>query len=813
MKRKSLCIVFGCLVAGLLGASRYLTVRLGRQSDGRFIVSTGQIIEGTSICFNGRPVDLAMHPTRDMAAVLGQKNVFLCKSTGVVPGSEAALGDGAGYHGIVWNPNGSRLLASVSNGTIQEFELSGDKLISSRTIDPGPGGMKGNARPGGLAITSDGRTLYACLCDRQSVARIDLDSGKFSAEYKVDNLPFEVQLTLDGKSLLVTNWGGRRPRAGDRSEDSLNVKLVADRRGSSASGTVSKIDLASERTETIEVGLHPTGMTQHNGKLYVACASSDSISVVDIDKWSVDREVAIKWGGEKRYGSMPCALAFFEKRLLVCNGGDNALCEVDPYRGKVLGFRPAGFYPIAIGLGKNSRAYVLNTKGNGSVRRTVKGQPGNAHDFQGSVTVLDLRDDLAQATKVVVSNNHWNQRLVKPNLKVYQGAIKNVLYIIKENRTYDEVFGDLPMGNGDKKLCGLGEEITPNHHALARQFTLFDNAYVSGTNSADGHNWTDGALANDYLEHFYTGYRTYPDDGDDVMGISPKGNLWDAALEKHKSVRIYGEWVDDDLARYDPPNTTWIDVWKERKAGTHNIKLHLASHVPAVQRCMNPDYPYWPLITCDQKRADIFIEEYGRLSAGDEVPNLMVMSLPCDHTEGLSPDYPKPRSMVADNDLGLGRIVEAVSHSPQWKETCIFVIEDDAQAGPDHVDGHRTVAMAISPYTRRGYVDSSFLTTCSILRSIEWMLGLDPMNRFDALATPFETCFTNRLDLSGYRAVVNRVPLDDMNKPKAKLSGEERYWAVKSESLDWSSPDAANWYWLNRIVWYSLHGRDQPYPN
>jgi hypothetical protein len=499
--------------------------------------------------------------------------------------------------------------------------------------------------------------------------------------------------------------------------------------------------------------------------------------------------------------------------LYVADGGDNAVAEVDLATGKVRGFRPAGYFPAALFL-EGHRAFVLNTKGNGSVSKTTLGKPGNAHDFQGTVTVLDLSKDLAAQTEIVARNNRWDARPGKPALKVYNGAIRHVLYIIKENRTYDEVFGDLPEGNGDPDLCSLGEKVMPNHRKLAREFTLFDNGHVSGTNSADGHQWSTQSLANEYLEHFYVGYsRTYPCEGEDVMSISNAGALWDAALKKNKTLRVWGEFCDEEKAGVEPIPSDWFEVWQDRAKKTNRFQFQAVCDVPSLRPYICPEVLYWPLLQSDQHRADVFIREYEEFSRKDAVPELMILSLPCDHGEGTNPRYPTPRAMMADNDLALGRVVEAISKSPQWKETCIFVVEDDAQSGPDHVDGHRTVFMAISPYNKRKTVDSTFYSQPNMIRSIEVMLGLDPMNRFDALADPMAACFRDEPDLTPYVAVPNNVPLDERNPSGKKMSAADKYWLEKTMELDWSRLDAADPYWLNRINWYSLFKGSKPYPD
>ena len=258
------------------------------------------------------------------------------------------------------------------------------------------------------------------------------------------------------------------------------------------------------------------------------------------------------------------------------------------------------------------------------------------------------------------------------------------------------------------------------------------------------------------------------------------GALWDAAAKKRKSIRVYGEFCGIELARFEPKPKDWFEVWEDRKNGSHKFKMTADTAVPGLKPYINREVHYWPLLQSDQHRADVFIREYQEFSRRDAVPDLTILSLPCDHSEGVDPHYPTPRAMMADNDLALGRVVEAVSNSPQWKETCIFVIEDDAQAGPDHVDGHRTVFMVISPYTRRKFVDSAFYAQTSMIRSIEMILGLDPMNRFDALADPITTCFNDEPDLTPYRAVPNNTPLDERNPPGTALNEQDRFWLEKT---------------------------------
>jgi DNA-binding beta-propeller fold protein YncE len=812
--RVALCLLG--LAALAVGTARLAPVRVGPQPDGGFVVSTGQRVEPGSLAFLGRPIDLALHPSGGSFAVLNKSEVLLGDPGRVRRATRVPLGSGtgAGFRGLAWSPDGTRLFASTEKGHVQAFSYEGGTLRPGARISLNPSIAAGNPVPGGMAVSRDGARLYVAAANRNAVVEIDLSKNERVREFAVENLPFEPRLTDDGRTLVVSNWGGRIARPGDTTAKSVDLDIVTDARGVPASGTVSIVDLANGSARHVSVGLHPTAVAVSGRRAYVANAMSDSVSEIDLDAAGVVRTIPMRWEGFRLVGSMPNALALHSDTLYVADGGDNALAEVDLATGRVRGFRHAGFFPTAVELAPDGKAaYVLNTKGNGSVSKTTGGLPGNAHDFQGTVTVVDLTADLARETALVARNNRWDANPGRPPLKVYGGAIKHVIYIIKENRTYDEVFGDLPQGNGDPALCSLGETVMPNHRKLAREFTLFDNGYVSGTNSADGHAWSTQALANEYLEHFYVGYsRTYPDDGDDPMALSAGGALWDAALKKGRSLRVWGEFCDEKLARFDPMPKDWFEVWEDRKNGNRKFKFTAETNVASLKPHVSREYHYWPLFQSDQHRADIFLRDFEQFRREGRVPELMILSLPCDHGEGTNPKYPTPRAMMADNDLALGRIVEAVSKSPEWKETCVFVIEDDAQSGPDHVDGHRTVFLAISPYTRRGFVDSTFYNTASMIRSIELMLGLDPMNRFDLLADPLAACFTDAPDFTPFRAVTNNVPLDERNPSGEDMTAADRYWLDRTLALDWSHVDAPDPYWLNRINWYSLFKGARPYP-
>lgn len=804
------------LLVGWKGSS---IIWLGRMPGGHYMVSSGQEILPGTISFSGRPSDFAIHPDQDLLAVQTNHEVFLATRTGVQARTPCQLPQdvGAGYRGLVWiddhsgvnwTPSGRRFVVSTDQGYLQEYLYEDWQITPKEKIWLVPEDKPRQVWPGGMVPSKDGKTLYVAVADLNAVCQIDLITHKKVKEFPVERIPFECRLSEDEKQLIVSNWGGRTPHDGDATGKTGEQQIVVDAHGAPATGTVSIVEIASGNTKHIDVGIHPTSIVVQGNHAFVANASSDSISELDLTAQRVVRTIPILFKGQPLLGAMPNALAIRGNTLYCCNGGDNAIAEIDIPSGKVQGFRPAGYWPIALQFSHDGKTlFVLNSKGNGSVANTNNGNAGNPHDFEGTISVINLGQDLAKETQTVARLNHWDRDNITDakKLAVYNGQIKHVLYIIKENQTYDSIFGDMPEGNGDPTLCVLGNRVMPNHRKIARDFTLFDNGYVSGTNSADGHAWSTQAVANDYMEHEYVGYRTYPDDGKCSMSIAPNGCIWDNVLKAGKKVRIYGEYCDADLATFEPrAPKDWFEAWDDRQSGRNIFKYHCETRIPSIKPYICRDMHYWPIIESDQHRADIFLKEYEQYSRTDTVPDLMVLTLTNDHGSGMDPAFPTIASMGADNDLAYGRVVEAISKSPQWKNTAIFMIEDDGQALPDHVDGHRTAYQVITPYNRRHTVDHTLYTTVDMLRSIEMMLGLPPMNRFDALSHPITTCFQNKLDLTPYEHCPNIQPLDERQPKLSSLNAEGRRLFAASKKLDWSHLDGPDPAVLSRVYWYSL---------
>jgi YVTN family beta-propeller protein len=831
-------------------------LKVGLQADGSVVVPTNQVIHsaGKEVAFPGRPVDCVLaEGGRTLVVKNLQDLLFIDTSTArirqtlVLP-RPAKKQDEVLFSVVGLLANGDRIYASDSQNGVRVARRQADGNYAwDETIAIFPPAVKGSPHPAGLAFDAAG-DLWVTATRANNVQRLSVAGKHAVAEVSVGVAPFAICFPREDRC-YVTNWGGDPPRFGDPQSLSSGTPVRIDARTNVANdGTVSILGRDGgnwKQLKTLRVGLHPSGMARGPGGrlLYVANANSDTVSVIDVRSEKVIETIPCRPEGRLPFGSGSNALAVSPDgaTLYVANGTNNciaviALGTVDgPGRelqagkpARVLGLIPTAWYPGGVAVSPDGkRLFVANIKGHGSLSQPRPLQRGkNSHDYLGSVSLIDVPDalELARYTEAV---NRYNRlafalsgleparrsmpAVAVPTRHGEPSLFEHVLYIIKENRTYDQVFGDMREGNGDPSLCIFGEETTPNHHALARQFSLFDNFYCSGVLSADGHSWADAAYVTDYLERAFGGFvRSYPDDGKDALAFPSTGFLWDNALAKRKTLRNYGEFVAEEP--YTPKGTTWSDVYADHVNGTRKILVKPHVTLKSLEPYTHPNYPYFPLTAPDVYRADLFIEEFHEFEKKGMLPNLLYMSLPCDHTNGTRPGFPTPRAMVADNDRALGRIVEAVSNSKFWATTCIFVVEDDPQAGFDHVDGHRTVALVISPYTRRGFVDHTQYTQVGMVKTIELVLGLPPMHQLDLAATPIRACFQDKPDLKPYTSLPNRIKLDEMNPLLDKLRGQQRFWAEKSLALELDKADEADEDTLNRILWHSVKGYETPYP-
>lgn len=858
-----LVIAFGYASRPCSGADDRDQLKVGVQADGRIVVPTNQILKpaGKQITFPGRPVDLALTDAGKTLVVKNMKSLlFIDVEKGEI---KQTLVSPAGFSVVGLLVQGDRVLVSDAQNHVWVALRQGDGSYqwgsSIELMKPGAELISGDekknaaAHPAGMARRS-ADDLWVTSTRGNTVQRLNLKTGKVEQVISVGVAPYMICFRGEDRA-YVSNWGGDPPKQNDPQARSSGSPIRIDpRTGIANHGTVSVVERVSDRWQVLKaipVGLHPSGMilSPRGQYLYVANANSDTVSVIDTNKNEVAETIGCRPAARLPFGSGSNALTLSPdgKTLYVANGTNNCIAVVAlgslagegvfanrPIASKVLGLIPTGWYPGAVQLSADGRTlHVANIKGHGSLSRQrprdkeprPEARGRNSHDHLGSVSILDVPDaaQLAKYTEEVNANNRLSYSLAgleKPRTDVppvpvparhgEPSVIKHVIYIIKENRTYDQLFGDLKEGNGDPNLVLFGENVTPNHHALARQFTLFDNFYCSGVLSADGHSWVNEAYVTDYLEKAFGGFtRSYPDDGSDPLAYPSSGFLWDNALARKRTFRNYGEFVNQEYA---PKGTTWTDLYNDYRNGTNNVKLTVKANLKSLEPYTHPGYPWFPLLAPDVYRAKIFIDDLKKYEKGGELPNLIYLTLPCDHTDGTRPDFPTPRAMVADNDLALGRIVEAVSKSKFWSDTCIFVVEDDPQDGFDHVDAHRTVALVISPYTRRKFVDHTNYNQTGMVKTIELILGLPPMNQLDLSATAMRHCFQDKADLTPYTALPNKIPLDEMNPPLKKLTGKALYWAKKSLEMNLDEADAADEDTLNRILWHATRGYDTPYP-
>jgi len=809
--------------------------QVGTQPDGSILVPTNQLLKpaGFQVYFPGRPVDLALIQKKGLIAVKNRNSIELIRLADRTIMQSLPFPDaGSSFKGIYYSEKSSNIFVTDAEERILIAHLDKNNILTwqSPIKLPVPS-IGGKSYPGGITLSNAENKIYVTLNRNNSLAVINLPDTSIS-EIPVGIAPYDVLMKSESKA-YVSNWGGRHPKAGESSYNSSGSQVLVDAvTGIANNGTVSVINLEKNVEEkSIEVGLHPSGMVFNTDKslLFVACANSDIVSVINTETDEVIREISVRMNDDLPFGSSPNALAISPDGafLYVANGTNNSVCVIETGNSyRIAGYIPTGWYPGAIVVDKSgSNLYVANIKGIGSRNQRTDRKGYNSHDVLGSISIIPVpgKAELAKMTETVSSNNSFvklysNQtfpdknktKVAVPYLPDQTSHFKHVVYVIKENRTYDQVFGDMPQGNGDTSLVHFGKEITPNHHKLAETFVQMDNFYCSGILSADGHQWTNEAFVTDYLEKSFGGFtRSYPYDGDDALAYASSGFIWDGVLKKGLTFRNYGEFVNAEIT---PARATFTEIYNDFKNGTNKITIRAKANLEQLEPYICPTFIGFPNKVPDVYRAAEFIKELKEFEKNDNFPNFIIMLLPNNHTSGTKPELPTPRAAVADNDLALGQIVEAISNSKFWKETCIFVTEDDPQAGLDHVDGHRTVGMVISPYTKRNEVVSTYYSQINMVRTMENILGIPPMNQFDLMAEPMFDCFTETPDFKPYKALNNNIPLDEINPPLQSLNGKKLYWAEKSMEQDLEDYDRIDEDDFNRILWHAMKGYDRPYP-
>lgn len=810
----------------------------GKQPDGSVLLPNQWSLRpvGKQIELRDFPINIAVHPSGKFVAVLHSGySAHQVTIVDLAKGEAVSHADmPQSFYGLEFSHDGSRLYCSgAGDEVIHTFEFHDGQLANHQKIQLRE--IKERAVPAGIALTDDNRTLYVANVWGDRVTRVEL-----GPQPKIQDIPLRTNagplLNTEGTRtsdpdteaaakraevyLLQTSPDDTFPYACriDEKRERLYVSLWAQ-------SSVGIIDLRSNRL----IGRWPTDehpcemILNRSGKLlFVANANKNIVTVLNTDS---GKQIETIWAALYPHsppGSTPNSLALSpdEKTLFVANANINVVAVFDvstPGKSRSLGFIPVGWYPTCVRVTPDGKQLlVANGKGvipkanpfgpqpalNMNTNRTIE---YIASLFRGTLSIIDLpsRAKFEKQLKQYSADAYRcapldaSARVTAPRpagnpIPLTPGEpcpIKYVFYVIKENRTYDQVLGDMPEGNGDRKLCLFPEGVTPNHHKLARDFVLLDNFYADAEVSADGHEWSMGAYATDFVEKmwpFNYGHNKpkkfpYPAEGNFPIATPAGGYLWDRAKAAGVSYRSYGEFVDLFPARNEPATT----------------------RVKALQGHIDPQYRGFDLDYRDVKRAERYISEFKRLEAEGDMPRLQFIRLPNDHTHGVTRRFRTPKAYVADNDLAFGQIVEAISHSKIWPESAIFVVEDDAQNGPDHVDAHRTIAFVISPYAKRGVVDSNMYSTSSMLRTIELILGLEPMSQFDAAARPMFNSFQPNPDLTPYTALAANVSLEELNG--------EHAWGGKIE-MNFAKEDAADDLLLNEVIWRSIRGENSPMP-
>ncbi|MFF9208925.1 MULTISPECIES: alkaline phosphatase family protein [unclassified Streptomyces] len=818
----------------------------------RLVLNDGKIMSST-VSPDGSHLAAAVTDGGSALALVDLKNFKVQQVVGTAATSSPRLkSNSVGQEGPTYSPDGKQLWLGQTDGYTR-FTVNADGTVTDPTTVAIPADGTKHALVGEPVFSADGSTVYAAVNGQNRVVALDAATGAIQQSWAVGNAPRD--LVRVGDKLYVSNEGGRPAKPGETTMNSYGTQVPADPdTGATTTGTVSVIDLAHPSADpaSIDVGLHPTALYAKKGALFVTNTATNDVSVIDTARDKVVQTIATQPWPEASVGYEPDAVTLTDDgHLLVTLGRANAVAVYrytsaqEPV--SYVGLLPTDYFPAEITT-VGDQVVVSNTRGIDARRPTTKAGHGT-HDTTSSVQRFTLPDDSvtrAQTAKVFEQNG-WNgariaynqagrparpvpvpQRLGDPS------TIKHVFLIVKENRTYDQVFGDMPEGNGDPSVTQFGENVTPNQHALARQFGLYDNTYDIGTNSAEGHNWLMQADDPEYTESSAGEYQRSYDTENDALGHQRSGFLWTGAQAAGKSVRDFGEFQSIESK---PAGATWQNLYCDAKDMAATGKptaypIQTGSAIPSLNAVSVPGFPMFDLDVPDVYKFQIWKQDFEKNGPA----NLNMFWFSNDHTGGPA----SATAQVADNDLAVGRVVDEISHSKYWKDSAIFVVEDDSQAGLDHVDGHRAPIQIISPWARHGVVDSHYYTQITMIRTIEQILGIHPMNQKDSAATPMRGAFTGQADLTPFKALPNRASLTDGLKtpppcgtdtpaaqnpkaaavPSAKVPDDKRQLAAQWDA--WKAkqrltgphavPDFANPAQMNHFTWYQTHEWKTPYP-
>jgi YVTN family beta-propeller protein len=787
----------------------WMDLRMGHGSD---MLYTGQQLrpEGSIINFGGRFCSIAL-ARRGKIVLIKATSHLVSVDADQLHGIQATAfpaKNGGSMHGLAVTADGTR--AYVTGGKDRLFEVdiaANGKFTFSREINLADGGKETN--PLGVALTPDGRRAVVARSIANDAVIVELAAGRIEARVPLGVCPYSVAVSKDGRLAFVSNYGGSRPVKGQKTERSAGAAVAVDARSIPLSGTVSVIDLAvpPRQTRQIRVGLHPSEvlMSPDGRRIYVSNVGGDSVSVIDSTECRVIETLNTKPDRSLPWGSLPDGLALSEdgQTLYVADAGINAVACIrlnqspagQGPEGGAAGRQemprliPAGWFPgglcvrgreLFVSNVRNGLQKIQPAKDEAEVAARDAAARGNAH--------------LARAIRSAQRSNSSNAAVPVPARLGEPSVIKHVVYVIKENKTYDQVLGDIGKGSSDPKLCMYGRSVIPNHKSLAMAFVLLDNYYCNGVNSSDGHQWCLQGITTPYREKDREGFRCAYDFGTDALFPAACGFPWDLALTAGLSFRNYGE--------LDYPVTsggkTYHDFFTDWKTKAGKTSFHCEYQLEALRQYSCPTFPGWDMAIPDQVRADAFLKELAEFDARGTYPDFVILYLPNDHTA----KELQAQSYLADNDLALGRCVEGLSKSRFWKDMAVFVIEDDPQSGHDHVDGHRSICFVASPWAKRGAVVSKFYNESALLHTIGQILGLPPLNQMVAAAPTMEDCFQEKPDVTPYKCLVPEFRLNVPKPARAKpKTAAEKKLAARIAALDFSKPDLIDDDALNRAAW------------
>ena len=794
--------------------------QVGKLADGSFLLSTGWRIQpvGTQVPVDTFPMSSALSRDGKFLLVLngGYKPPTISvlavggKGEGMKEIARVPVADG--WLGLAFSPDGTHVyVGGGSKYCVYEFSFSQDgELKPTREIDVAPGTKPGELDfIGDVAVSPDGRGILAADLYHDSVVAIEAQSGRVAGHIKAGRRPYRILFQPDGKSYLVSSWADSTVYLHDTRTGS---EITHIRLGPHTADMV----LSDRKTDDSD----GDEKAAWRYRLFVTAANTNQVYVVTVSDANVlklQETLNLAMTPKQPLGMTPSGLALSpdQQRLFVACSDANvvAVADISEAHGEVEGFIPASWYPTATRVLPDGRVLILNGRGLASYPSAYTGpaaaeSPAARQEFvavrqTGTISVIDpltdeALDGYSKAAMGLMPYRDSQLEAANAGASVINpaprtaGPIQHVIYIIKENRTYDQVFGKIGKGNGDPSLTLFDESAAPNHYKLAREFVLFDNFYVNADVSADGHNWAMAAIAPDYTQRLWPnnyGHRSphYSFEGDEPANSPPAGYIWSNAIAAGLTVRNYGEFVEN-----------------KKQAGADGTQI---DHVkdPSLQGITNMRYRSFDLDYPDVERAKVFLEDVKEFESSGQMPRLMIVRLGNDHTDGATAGKLTPQALFADNDAALGMLVEGVSKSRFWNSTAIFSIEDDAQNGPDHVDSHRSVLLAISPFTHRGVIDSTMYNQSSVMRTMELILGLRPMTQFDAAGHPLTAAFAPTPNPAPYTAEKPRISLTDRNPAGTPI-------AKRSEHMDFKDADLIDDDELNDILWAAIKGTDAPPP-